>query len=178
MCPSGRMNSRENGGQFHKCGIKTAWSWKFRRGECNNRRLTNHAAVRRRNLAHPLLKDPNPPGAGRIESDPPVYGAHDVAELARADVLVGPKQDTSAVRGVGQLGHRFDLEGHLVEGVDLLENDFEVDMKISSQFVRPEDFESAVVGPRCGKVERTLGSSVFPAPGLDIGRQQSSCLWS
>ena len=42
--------------------------------------------------------------------------------------------------------------------------------------VRPEDFESAVVGPRCGEVERTLDISVFPAPGLDIARHKSGCL--
>ena len=176
MCPSGRMNSRANGGQFHKRGIKTVRYWKFRQGEMQNRQLTNHAAIRRRNLSHPLLKDSDPPRRRRIESDPPSYGARDGAEVAHVNVIVGPKQDTSAVRGVGQLRRRFDLEGYLVEGIDLLENDFEVGMKISSQFVRPEDFESAVVGPRCGEVERTLDICVFPASGLDIARQQSDRL--
>jgi len=57
-----------------------------------------------------------------------------------------------------------------------LRDDFEVDMKISSQFVCPEDFDSAIVRPRCGEVERALDISAFPAHGLDIERHQSGCL--
>src|SRR5215471_2742680 len=99
------------------------------------------------------MKGSRPPGTRRVEPDALFYGAHDFAELVYADVLVGTKQHLSAVRRVRQERPRFDLERHLVEGVDILEDDFEVDMKIAGQFIRPEDLQGRIVGPRCGEVE-------------------------
>lgn len=53
-----------------------------------------------------------------------------------------------AVRVVSEIGFRLDLETDLVESPEILEDDFEVDVKITGQFVRFEDLERAIVGPR------------------------------
>ncbi len=104
-------------------------------------------------LSQFLVKESGPPGPCPIESDPAFYGANDFAELVHVNVCVGSKQDMSAIRGVGQLRPRFDLECDPVKSVDVLEHDFEVDMKIAGQFIRPKDLESGNVGPRCGEID-------------------------
>ncbi len=55
-----------------------------------------------------------------------------------------------AVRVIGQPGGRLNLESDPLEGAEILEDDLEVDMKIAGQFVRPENLERGIVGPRFG----------------------------
>jgi hypothetical protein len=60
-----------------------------------------------------------------------------------------------AVRVVRQRGRRRDLEVNLAENAEILEDGFEIDMKISGQFVSPQNFEGGIIGTRFGQVEAT-----------------------
>jgi len=44
----------------------------------------------------------------------------------------------------------FDLIRHLVENAEILKHDFKVDMKITGQFICPEDIEDGIMGARFG----------------------------
>jgi hypothetical protein len=48
---------------------------------------------------------------------------------------LGRKHYVAAVGMVGQRGRRLDLECDFVEGTEIFEDDFEVDVKVAGQFV-------------------------------------------
>jgi hypothetical protein len=109
------------------------------------------------------------------EPNPGVYTPDDLIKSICANVLAGPERDMSTVPMVSQHGHRCYLIDDLAEYTKMFEDYFKIDMKVSRQFISPQNVKDDVVGPgtrqiNCTRSPRLRLRVSLPSCRLDLHR--------